>query len=89
MEDRFKAIRSMFPERRELIDCLLIFDEDFQEICQDYEDLLKALDRPGLLEYVADIRLVCKELEEEMLCRLNRFSTNGTVPDRESSFTIS
>ena len=89
MEKRFKAIRSMFPERLELIDCLLIFDEDFQEVCQDYEDLLKALDNPGLLEYIADIRLVCKELEEEMLSRLNRFSVIRTVPDKESSFTIS
>ena len=89
MEDRFNAIRSMFPERRELIDCLLIFDEDFQEICQDYEDLLNALDHPGLLEYIADIRLVCKELEEEMLSRLNRFSITGSHLDEESSFTVS
>ena len=83
------TIRSMFPERLELIDCLLIFDEDFQEICQDYEELLQALDDPGLLEYVADIRLACKELEEEMLSRLSRFSRTGTAAHEESSFTVS
>jgi hypothetical protein len=89
MTEKFAQIRAMFPERRELIDCLLIFDEDFQEVCQDYEDVLRALDNPGLREYSSDIRLLCKELEDEMLTRLNRFSTTGSVGNEDSSITVS
>ena len=89
MKGKFAQIRAMFPERRELIDCLLIFDEDFQEVCQDYEDVLRALDNPRLLEYSSDIRLLCKELEDEMLSRLNRFSTTGSVGTEDPSITIS
>jgi hypothetical protein len=89
MNEKFSQIRAMFPERRELIDCLLIFDEDFQEVCQDYEEVLRALDNPRLREYSSDIRLLCRELEDEMLSRLNRFSTTGSVGSEDPSITIS
>ena len=89
LKDRFKPIRKKFPEYREVIDCLLMFDEDFQEICNDYEVYRRALEDPRLLEQNSDFRLLCSELEDEMLSRLNRFPTTGSTFDEELSITIS
>ena len=83
VNERFDPIRSNFPEYREIIDCLLIFDEDFREICRDYEDILRAMRVPEMRQ------LLCRELEDEMLSRLNRFTTAGRRVREEVSITVS
>jgi hypothetical protein len=89
MKNRFELIRNLFPDRRQLIAYLRVFDEDFQEICKDYEECLRTLDDPNLQSDREEVRLLCEELEEEVLTRLNRFTTTGSTREEELSITIS
>ena len=72
MSDRFDTIRNKFPDHRDAFDYLLTSNEDFLEICEDYEECARALADSRLERYSPEFRLLCNELEDEMLTWLIR-----------------
>ena len=72
MNDLESRILKRFPERIESIDRLLAEDPDFQDLCEDYDICLNALQywttsgKPEAKTRVKEYRALAKEFEEEI-----------------------